>query len=181
MACDQATFLNPSATAPVPYVTRRLASAPGPVVAVSDFMRAVPDQNPALVPQEFASLGTDGFGFADTRAAARRFLLDRRPVRSRPGSCSNSPSAVRSTTTPRSGHRALPSPGRHRRHLRHPWGRCLRLPTQTPEFRLGPARFVTLKAGTPCRASGGTESEVVHGCTSCRSRWDPGRDLRRAA
>jgi pyruvate dehydrogenase E1 component len=57
-----------------PYLTRRLQDQPGPVVAVSDFMRAVPDQIAPWVSQDFATLGTDGFGFSDTRAAARRWL-----------------------------------------------------------------------------------------------------------
>ncbi|MFY0407230.1 pyruvate dehydrogenase (acetyl-transferring), homodimeric type [Solicola sp. PLA-1-18] len=65
---------HPDADARVPYVTSLLADAPGPVVAVSDFMRAVPDQVSRWVPQRWQSLGTDGFGFADTRAAARRFF-----------------------------------------------------------------------------------------------------------
>jgi pyruvate dehydrogenase E1 component len=58
----------------VPYVTRRLADTAGPVLAVSDYMRAVPDQIARWVPHEWQSLGADGFGFADTRAAARRFF-----------------------------------------------------------------------------------------------------------
>jgi len=58
----------------VPYVTRVLDGAPGPVLAVTDFMRAVPDQIARWVPGQWQSLGTDGFGFADTRAAARRYF-----------------------------------------------------------------------------------------------------------
>ena len=58
----------------MPFVTSALADAPGPVVAVSDFMRAVPDQISRWVPGDYTSLGTDGFGFADTRGAARRFF-----------------------------------------------------------------------------------------------------------
>jgi pyruvate dehydrogenase E1 component len=57
-----------------PFVTRTLHGAPGPVVAVSDYMRAVQDQIRPWVHQPWCSLGTDGFGFADTRAAARRFF-----------------------------------------------------------------------------------------------------------
>ena len=58
-----------------PYVTQRLReSSGGPVVAVSDYMRAVQDQIAPFVPQRFLSLGADGFGFSDTRAAARRFF-----------------------------------------------------------------------------------------------------------
>ncbi|MEU9790889.1 pyruvate dehydrogenase (acetyl-transferring), homodimeric type [Streptomyces sparsogenes] len=56
----------------VPYVTRALAGAPGPVLAVSDWMRAVPDQISQWVEQDWYSLGTDGFGLSDTREAARR-------------------------------------------------------------------------------------------------------------
>jgi pyruvate dehydrogenase E1 component len=56
----------------VPYVTRALAGAPGPVLAVSDWMRQVPDQISQWVEQDWASLGTDGFGLSDTREAVRR-------------------------------------------------------------------------------------------------------------
>jgi pyruvate dehydrogenase E1 component len=56
----------------IPYVTRVLTGAPGPVLAVSDWMRAVPDQISQWVPQDWSSLGTDGFGLSDTREAARR-------------------------------------------------------------------------------------------------------------
>ncbi|HWM35959.1 MAG TPA: pyruvate dehydrogenase (acetyl-transferring), homodimeric type, partial [Streptomyces sp.] len=56
----------------LPYVTRVLEDSPGPVLAVSDWMRAVPDQISQWVPQDWSSLGTDGFGLSDTREAARR-------------------------------------------------------------------------------------------------------------
>ncbi|MEV0266027.1 pyruvate dehydrogenase (acetyl-transferring), homodimeric type [Streptomyces sp. NPDC050617] len=56
----------------VPYVTQALHGAPGPVVAVSDWMRAVPDQIAPWVEQDWTSIGTDGFGLSDTREAARR-------------------------------------------------------------------------------------------------------------
>jgi pyruvate dehydrogenase E1 component len=56
----------------IPYVTRRLQERPGPVVAVSDWMRAVPDQIAQFVPDAWSSLGTDGFGRSDTRPALRR-------------------------------------------------------------------------------------------------------------
>ncbi|MEU6707831.1 pyruvate dehydrogenase (acetyl-transferring), homodimeric type [Streptomyces wuyuanensis] len=61
----------------VPYVTRALAGAPGPVLAVSDWMRQVPDQISQWVEQDYSSLGTDGFGLSDTREAVRRhFRVD---------------------------------------------------------------------------------------------------------
>jgi pyruvate dehydrogenase E1 component len=58
--------------AKVPYVTARLRGRPGPVVAVSDWMRAVPDQIAPYVEAAWSSLGTDGFGLSDTRSALRR-------------------------------------------------------------------------------------------------------------
>jgi pyruvate dehydrogenase E1 component len=74
LRCDQAAFLHPESEAPVPWVTQKLSGRPGPVVAVSDYMRAVQDQIRQWVPGDFASLGADGFGFSDTRPAARRFF-----------------------------------------------------------------------------------------------------------
>ncbi|HEY7488787.1 MAG TPA: pyruvate dehydrogenase (acetyl-transferring), homodimeric type [Streptosporangiaceae bacterium] len=74
MNCDSWNLLHPEGDQLVPYVTRALDGAPGPIVAVSDFMRAVPDQISRWVPGDYSSLGTDGFGFSDTRAAARRFF-----------------------------------------------------------------------------------------------------------
>ncbi|WP_235738938.1 pyruvate dehydrogenase (acetyl-transferring), homodimeric type [Nocardioides alcanivorans] len=56
------------------WVTTTLADVSGPVVAVSDFMAAVPLQIAKWVPADYRVLGTDGFGFADTRPAARRFF-----------------------------------------------------------------------------------------------------------
>jgi pyruvate dehydrogenase E1 component len=41
---------------------------------VSDWIKAVPDQIARWVPARYTSLGTDGFGFSDTRPAARRFF-----------------------------------------------------------------------------------------------------------
>ncbi|POX43224.1 pyruvate dehydrogenase (acetyl-transferring), homodimeric type [Streptomyces sp. Ru73] len=58
----------------VPYVTRALSDAPGPVVAVSDWMRAVPDQIAPWVEQEWVSIGTDGFGLSDSRENVRRYF-----------------------------------------------------------------------------------------------------------
>src|SRR5690606_28954552 len=56
------------------YLTQKLQGAEGPVVAVSDFMDAVQDQIRRWVPNRYYTLGADGFGFSDTRAAARRFF-----------------------------------------------------------------------------------------------------------
>ncbi|WP_234399391.1 pyruvate dehydrogenase (acetyl-transferring), homodimeric type [Psychromicrobium lacuslunae] len=74
LAAEEEQFLNPAAQARTPFVTQQLAGATGPIVAVTDHMKAVPDQIRQFVPNEFATLGADGFGFSDTRAAARRFF-----------------------------------------------------------------------------------------------------------
>ncbi len=74
--CEQTGLLDPTDPR-TPYITQALEGAPGPVVAVSDWMRAVPDLISRWVPGDYTSLGTDGFGRSDTRAALRRhFLID---------------------------------------------------------------------------------------------------------
>jgi len=77
LATDEHNFMNPDGEHRIPFVTQQLEGAPGPFVAVSDFMRAVQDQIAAWVPGDFSSLGTDGFGLSDTRGALRRhFKVD---------------------------------------------------------------------------------------------------------
>ena len=71
---DEKKFLHPDEDAGVPWITQKLQDRPGPVIATSDYMRQVQDQIAQWVPGDFASLGADGFGFSDTRAAARRFF-----------------------------------------------------------------------------------------------------------
>jgi pyruvate dehydrogenase E1 component len=72
LATDQWNYLNPQKPQRTPFVTSRFKGQQGPVVAVSDWMRAVPDQIAPFVPSDWSSLGTDGFGMSDTRAALRR-------------------------------------------------------------------------------------------------------------
>ncbi|MFT3877792.1 MAG: pyruvate dehydrogenase (acetyl-transferring), homodimeric type [Propioniciclava sp.] len=74
LANDEAKFLHPEQDHGDPWIVQKLKDAPGPVIATSDYMRQVPDQIAQWVPGDFASLGADGFGFSDTRAAARRFF-----------------------------------------------------------------------------------------------------------
>jgi pyruvate dehydrogenase E1 component len=56
------------------YVEQCLSSTAGPVVAASDYVRAVPDLIRTWVPRRYVVLGTDGFGRSDTREALRRFF-----------------------------------------------------------------------------------------------------------
>ncbi len=68
------------ADASPPYVTQALALTAGPIVAATDYVRAVPEQIRAFIPagRAYATLGTDGFGRSDTRAELRRhFEVDR--------------------------------------------------------------------------------------------------------
>ncbi len=78
---DRHNLLHPSGDRLESFVTKKLKAAPGPVIAVSDFMRAVQDQIRDYVPSDFVSLGTDGWGMSDTRGALRRhFLVDAQSI-----------------------------------------------------------------------------------------------------
>ncbi|SDT33592.1 pyruvate dehydrogenase (acetyl-transferring), homodimeric type [Jiangella sp. DSM 45060] len=78
---DEWNLMHPGEEPRVPYVTARLREARGPVVGVSDYLRAVQDQIAPYVPADYSSLGTDGFGLSDTRAALRRhFKVDAQSI-----------------------------------------------------------------------------------------------------
>lgn len=63
------------------YVTRMLEGTQGPVVAATDYVRAVPELIRAYVPRRYVTLGTDGFGRSDTRDALRAFFeVDRASI-----------------------------------------------------------------------------------------------------
>ena len=74
--------LHPLAPQRTSFVQRQLARTAGPVVAATDYMKAVPDQiRPFVVNQRFVTLGTDGFGRSDTREALRDlFEVDRHHI-----------------------------------------------------------------------------------------------------
>ncbi|CAN5804079.1 pyruvate dehydrogenase (acetyl-transferring), homodimeric type [soil metagenome] len=77
MEVDHWNMRHPADEPRVPLVTRLLAerAAVGPVVAVSDWIRAWPDMVADWVPTaNWRSLGTDGFGRSDTRENLRRFF-----------------------------------------------------------------------------------------------------------
>jgi pyruvate dehydrogenase E1 component len=59
-----------------PWVYTQLAATRGPVVAATDYVRAVPEQIRAYLPagRRYATLGTDGFGRSDSREAVRGFF-----------------------------------------------------------------------------------------------------------
>jgi pyruvate dehydrogenase E1 component len=69
--------LHPDQTPRVSFVAEALEGAEGPIVAVTDYMKAVPDSIARFVPEPFVALGTDGFGRSDTREDLRRhFEID---------------------------------------------------------------------------------------------------------
>lgn len=81
LAADAAAFKNIGEQNRQAYVTEKLSGAAGPFVAVSDFETGVPEQIRKYVPGDYSVLGADGFGFSDTRAAARRYFgIDREYV-----------------------------------------------------------------------------------------------------
>ncbi len=71
-------LMHPSETARVPYVESLLKNHEGPIVAATDYMRIVPDQIREWVGGRYVTLGTDGYGRSDSRAALRKhFEVDR--------------------------------------------------------------------------------------------------------
>ncbi|WP_048759553.1 pyruvate dehydrogenase (acetyl-transferring), homodimeric type [Corynebacterium vitaeruminis] len=71
---DTERLHNPTDEVQDAFVTRQLADADGPFIAVTDFQRAVPEQIRKWIPGDYTVLGTDGYGFSDTRPAARRYF-----------------------------------------------------------------------------------------------------------
>jgi pyruvate dehydrogenase E1 component len=77
IAAEEWSRLHPTEDARVPYVTQALGDTEGPVLAVSDWQKAVPGLISRWVPGQYTVLGTDGFGRSDTRPALRRlFRID---------------------------------------------------------------------------------------------------------
>jgi pyruvate dehydrogenase E1 component len=66
--------LHPDQEKRTPFVTETLNGVDGPIIAVSDYMKAVPDMVGRWIPGTFIPLGTDGYGRSDTREALRRFF-----------------------------------------------------------------------------------------------------------
>jgi pyruvate dehydrogenase E1 component len=66
--------LNPARKPRLPYVTRVLEETEGPVVAASDYLRALPELIGRWVPRPLAVLGTEGYGRSEARAELRDFF-----------------------------------------------------------------------------------------------------------
>jgi len=72
--CERAARIDFAAPARTPFVSAQLVKTEGPIIAASDYLRALPELIRAFVPRRFLSLGTDGFGRSDTRASLRDFF-----------------------------------------------------------------------------------------------------------
>ena len=123
---EQHNLVHPDEEPQVPYVHAALERRRRPVVAVSDWMRAVPDLIRQWVPARFTSLGTDGFGLSDTRPATRRhFDVDAESI------------TVAALATLAAAGRARPvGGGRGRREVPHPRPAGGRSADERPRRRL---------------------------------------------
>ena len=72
LAVERWNRLHPEQEPRVSHIAQQLREAPGPIVAVTDYLKAVSDQVARFLDQDFIPLGTDGFGRSDTRQALRR-------------------------------------------------------------------------------------------------------------
>ncbi|WP_407275240.1 pyruvate dehydrogenase (acetyl-transferring), homodimeric type [Halothiobacillus sp. DCM-1] len=72
--CTRFNRLHPTETPRVPYVTATLEKTEGPIIAATDYVHLYTEQVRSFIPRRYVTLGTDGFGRSDTRAALRRFF-----------------------------------------------------------------------------------------------------------
>jgi pyruvate dehydrogenase E1 component len=81
MELERRNRINPAAPPQLSWVETCLAPTLGPVIAATDYVRAVPDLIRTWVPRRYVTLGTDGFGRSDTRQSLRRFFeVDRTSI-----------------------------------------------------------------------------------------------------
>ena len=72
--CERWNLLHPGQTPKVPFIAQTLKDVPGPFVAASDYMKVLPESIARWLPGRLVSLGTDGFGRSENRAALRDFF-----------------------------------------------------------------------------------------------------------
>ncbi|MGH8294848.1 MAG: pyruvate dehydrogenase (acetyl-transferring), homodimeric type [Steroidobacteraceae bacterium] len=81
LECERWNMLHAGQPPRAPYVQQCLKEAQGPFIAATDYLRTVPDQIRQWVPGRYVSLGTDGFGRSDSRAALRNYFeVDRNHI-----------------------------------------------------------------------------------------------------
>ena len=69
--CEREARLHPLQTRPVPYVESLFANCQGPVIAVTDYIKALPGSIARWMPASYTVLGTDGFGLSESREDLR--------------------------------------------------------------------------------------------------------------
>jgi len=74
LAVERWNRLHPTETPRLPYIASLMANEPGPIVASSDYMKAIPDQLAPWLGSRLHSLGTDGFGRSENRQYLRHFF-----------------------------------------------------------------------------------------------------------
>jgi pyruvate dehydrogenase E1 component len=72
--CERWNLLHPGEPPKLPYVTQCFKNVPGVLVAASDYVKALPDSIDRWLPRALTTLGTDGFGRSENRAALRNFF-----------------------------------------------------------------------------------------------------------
>ena len=70
-ACERQARLDPLSPRPQPYVEGLFATATGPVIAVSDYLKSLPGGIARWMPESYTVLGTDGFGLSESREDLR--------------------------------------------------------------------------------------------------------------
>ena len=79
--CERWNMLHPADKPRVPYITQKLAPTEGVIIAVSDYVKTLPDSLQRWIPRPMLSLGTEGFGRSETRQNLRDFFeIDARYV-----------------------------------------------------------------------------------------------------
>jgi len=73
-SAERWNMLHPTAEYRVPYITERLATRPGVTLAVSDYLKVLPESIGRWIPGRSVTLGTDGFGRSETRETLRDFF-----------------------------------------------------------------------------------------------------------
>jgi pyruvate dehydrogenase E1 component len=74
LAVERWNRLHPAEPQKTPYILKALEGAAGPIIAATDYMKAVPDQLAPWLLNRLVSLGTDGFGRSDNRQHLRQFF-----------------------------------------------------------------------------------------------------------
>jgi pyruvate dehydrogenase E1 component len=99
LECERWNVLHPGEKPRQPYVAQALAAEPGPIIAVSDYLKTLPDAICRWMPRKLLALGTDGFGRSDGRDALRDFFeVDARYITVATLACFASENAVKAGT-----------------------------------------------------------------------------------